>query len=302
MHKRRGIVSSIWLGLSLFVAGLLLPVSAGAQVAAWSPGPNAAGDAGDYAGVIDVPAGGATVPSSGFTVSGWFVDKTAQGWAGADDVQVWLGTMEGGGKMLAKANFAQNRPDVASALGNPFWAASGFGAGIPSGAVPTGNQTLNVYAHTPGKGWWFKPVTVNVSASTAAAPAPGTTTSGTGLPKVGITRPADGEKVLTKNEFEIIGYAYDPAAKPNQGVAGSGIDRVQVYIGAREENGTFLGDATLGYSDATAAAAGFPSGGWRLTFKPTLFHANTYLMYAYARSAVTGKEEQTQRFFQIREN
>jgi hypothetical protein len=292
----------MWLGLSLFVAGLLLPVSAGAQAAGWSPGPNGAGDAGDYAGAIDVPAGGATVPSSGFTVSGWFVDKTAQGWAGADDVQVWLGTMEGGGKMLAKANFAQNRPDVASALGNPFWAASGFGATIPAGAVPAGNQTLNVYAHTPGKGWWFKPVTVNVSASAPAAPAPGGTTSGTGLPKVGITRPADGEKVLTKNDYEIIGYAYDPAAKPNQGVAGSGIDRVQVYMGAREDNGTYLGDATLGYSDATAAAAGFPSGGWRLTFKPTLFHANTYLMYAYARSAVSGKEEQTQRFFQIREN
>ena len=58
------------------------------------------------------------------------LDHTAQGWAGADDVQVWLGTMDGGGRMLAKASFAQNRPDVGAATANPYWSASGFGAGV----------------------------------------------------------------------------------------------------------------------------------------------------------------------------
>jgi len=304
MHKRRGIVF-LWLGVGLLVAALLAPATVGAQASSWSPGPGAVLDA-TYDGYIDAPSSGATVSSSAFTVRGWFVDKTAQGWAGADDVQIWQGTMDGGGKMLAKAVFAQNRPDVGTALGNPFWSASGFGATIGGGALPTGNQTLSVYAHTPAKGWWYKQVSVNVSSTAApAVPAPGGTTSGASLPIVGINKPADGEKVLTKNDYEIIGYALDKSAAPKQGVAGSGIDRVQVYIGARDDSGsTFLGEANLGYSDATAASYGdqFASGGWRLSFKPTLFHSNTYLMYAYARSAVSGKEESAQRFFAIRES
>jgi hypothetical protein len=122
-----------------------------------------------YDGYIDAPQMNATVPTGAFTVAGWFVDKTAQGWAGADDVQIWQGTMDGGGKMLAKAVFAQSRPDVAAATSNPYWAASGFGAVVPAGSLSTGNQTLSVYAHTPGKGWWFKQVNVSVSASRCAS-------------------------------------------------------------------------------------------------------------------------------------
>ena len=114
----------------LSVAALLGAVSAPASVAAdafstWTPGPGAAGD-NTYAGFIDMPPANIMVPTGNFQVAGWFVDTTAQGWAGADDVQVFLGTMDGGGKMLAKAFFAQSRPDVAAALANPFWVASGF--------------------------------------------------------------------------------------------------------------------------------------------------------------------------------
>ena len=72
------------------------------------------------------------MPGSGsFLVAGWFVDKTAQGWAGADDMQVWLGLMGSGGTQLAAAPCGQNRPDVGAALGNPFYAASGFYASVP---------------------------------------------------------------------------------------------------------------------------------------------------------------------------
>src|SRR5262249_61558355 len=79
--------------------------------------------------------------------------------------------MDGGGSMLARASVAQTRPDVAAALGNPYWAASGFGAFVGGGAVPAGGQTLSVYAHT-GKGWWFQQVQVNVSSSAPSAVAP----------------------------------------------------------------------------------------------------------------------------------
>src|SRR5438094_9906440 len=147
---RLQLIGSLSTAIVLLVV-FALPVSA--QSSGWQPGPGAILD-NTYVGFIDVPANGATVPGSGsFTVAGWFVDTTAQGWAGADDVQVWLGTMDGGGRMLAKASFAQNRPDVGAATANPYWSASGFGAAIAGSSVPSGSQTLNVYAHTPSKAW-----------------------------------------------------------------------------------------------------------------------------------------------------
>ena len=235
-----------WLGLAGLLGALLGPASAAADpLTAWTAGPGAVLDP-TYAGFIDVPAMNATVPTGSFTVAGWFVDQTAQGWAGADDVQVWQGTMDGGGKMLAKAVFAQSRPDVASALGNPFFAASGFGAVVPANALSAGPQTLSVYAHTPGKGWWYKQTTVTASASapaTASAPsaasapavpapaAGGPVVSGGALPIVVIEKPTNSTNINTHdNVSTIIGYALDTNASPTQVTQGSGIDRVTVYF------------------------------------------------------------------------
>jgi hypothetical protein len=301
------VLTARWLGVALLVGAIFGPAPAAADVVStWTAGPGAALD-NTYTGFIDVPAGNATVPIGGFVVAGWFVDKTAQGWAGADDVQIFQGTMDGGGKMLAKATIAQSRPDVASALGNPFWAASGFTALVPPSALSAGPQTLSVYGHTPGKGWWYEQLQVNV-ASTApgSAPAPSAPlVQGAALPIVAIEKPKDGEIVPTKNDYQIIGYALDQSATVTQGVAGSGIDRVQVYIGNNRDNGgIFLGEADLGFGDSTPVAqygGQFISSGWRLTFKPTQFHANTFLLFAYARSAVSGKEDVAQRFFAIHE-
>ena len=49
-------------------------------------------------------------------------------------MQVWLGTMDGGGKMIAQGIVGQNRADVGRALGNPFYANSGFSASVPGSA------------------------------------------------------------------------------------------------------------------------------------------------------------------------
>ena len=302
----------MWRAASLFFTALLALAVLGPGAALadptteWTPGPNAVLD-NTYTGYIDVPAMNASVPAGGFTVSGWFFDTTAEGWAGADDVQVWQGTMDGGGRMLARLNFAQSRPDVAAVVGNSSAAPSGFGGSVPANALAPGAQTLSVYAHTPFKGWWFRQVQVNVQAGAGAAPAPGTGSAGSstnsGLPIVVIEKPKDGEAVLTKDNYDITGYALDKNATGSQGVAGSGVDRVQVYLGPRED-GVYLGDAELGFSNATAVAlygGQFASSGWRLTFHPTNFHSNTYLIYAYARSALSGKEDSAVRYFAIRE-
>ena len=292
-----------WLAAAGLVGTLLGPAAAAADpLTSWTPGPGAILDS-TYDGFIDMPALNATVPTGGFTVAGWFVDTTAQGWAGADDVQLWQGTMDGGGTMLAKATFAQSRPDVAAAEANPFWDASGFGAAVPAGALSAGPQTLSVYVHTPGKGWWFKQVQVNVS-GTAAASAPAApaapvaaapTVSGGAPPVLVIEQPTPGENIGTRNTFQLIGYALDRNASANQGSQGTGIDRVSVFVDAERDNGgTFVGDADLAFSDQAAQArfgAQFANAGWRLTFKPTSLHKGSHEFFIYAHSVVTGKED-----------
>lgn len=263
-----------------------LPVSA--QSSGWSGGPGAIGD-NTYDGFVDVPAGGATVPGSGqFTVAGWFVDRQAEGWAGADDVQVFLGAMDGGGTMLAKALIAQNRPDVGAALGNPFWAASGFSAAVNGASVPGAQQTLSVYAHTPGKGWWFKQVSVTGGGAAAgpAAPAPvaGGARVASGSPVVEIITPAHDEKVPTNSEYTITGTATDPGFGP------AGIDDIQVFIN---------GERGSPYSTALGSIVPDSTGAWSLTFKPTRFPAMHSNLYVYAHSGTTNRETLVSREFNI---
>jgi len=270
------------------LAVLAVSVSpAAAQSNGWQGGPGAILD-NTYNGFIDIPSSGSTVPGSGsFTLGGWFVDTTAQGWAGADNMQVWLGTMDGGGHMIAQGIVAQNRPDVAAALGNPYDAASGFSASVNGSSVPSGAQTLYVYLHTGGKGWWFKTVSVNGGgAATATAPAPAATggnVSGS-APTLTVDQPTEGANVKAAGsaDFTITGSATDPANGPGA------IDRVEVWILGERDTGTQLG---------TTTPAG--DGSWSLTFKPTKFPSTHVNIYVFAHSKVTGKETEVVRGFNI---
>jgi hypothetical protein len=90
------------LALAIILALGALPAAAADPTTTWTAGPNAGGDD-TYDGYIDLPANGSTVAAgSSLLVGGWVVDKTAQGWAGIDDVQVLQGAMGSGGTMLAK--------------------------------------------------------------------------------------------------------------------------------------------------------------------------------------------------------
>jgi hypothetical protein len=288
---------SRWCVLASIVGALLAPAVVHADpVTDWTAGPNAVLDNSAYAGFIDVPSAGATVSTGGFTVAGWFVDRSAQGWAGADDVQIWLGAMDGGGRMLTKALFAQSRPDVGTALGSGFWAASGFNAAIPSGAVAAGPQALSVYVHTPGKGWWFKNVNVNASTAPPPAAAPSAPTGSAASLVINIQKPAGAEKIFTDTaDYAITGYALDTAATIQQGSQGTGINRVSLYMDAEKENGgTFLGDAELAISNTEAQqkyGSQFAASGWTLTFHPTQFHEKNHTLFVYAHSVVSGKED-----------
>jgi hypothetical protein len=265
------------------LSALLLTAAppAAAQSAGWQGGPGAILD-NTYIGSIDTPANGQTVSNAGtLTVGGWFVDQQATGWAGADAMQVFLGQMGNGGTMLANGVVAQNRPDVAAATGNQFWAASGFSATLQGSSLPAGQQTLNVYMHTGGKGWWYKSVSINVSsaAPAAAAPAPSSSSSSSGGSAntvVEVTNPVEAQNVSTRSDFTI------------QGTASSDVDRIDVYINGEADTGTQLGEV-----------APASDGSWSLTFTPTKFASTHANIYVYAHSRVTGQTVETIRGFNI---
>jgi hypothetical protein len=157
-------VCTLLCGLALVGTAVPAAAQSAPGAGAWQPGPAGAGDRAAVAGVIDSPTSGANVPAGALAIRGWFVDVTAQGWTGVDDVEIFLGTIESG-RPLGHAQIQQSRPDVASALKNPFWGNAGWSANVSIAALPVGPNTLSVYAHTPGKGWWLRQVPITVQAA-----------------------------------------------------------------------------------------------------------------------------------------
>jgi hypothetical protein len=264
--------STPWWLAAAVCALSLAPAVAAQQVPGadgWSPAAGAAGD-NTYQGFIDQPSPGTNIPlGSLFHVSGWIVDTAAQGWAGIDDVQVLNGST-----VLAHGSVAQSRPDVAAVTGNPFWAASGFDAVVPSASLPAGPAVLTVAAHTPGKGSWSKQVNVTITGVGAVITSP---TTGSGI-VLTIIAPAPGEVVVANNNGIVRGVAYDTRTRAE---LGTGVDRVQVYLdGARGvADSQTLGTATL--TDNT----------WSVAWEPTKYdHVKHHVLWVYAHSSVTGEE------------
>jgi hypothetical protein len=252
---------------------------------AWLAGPGAMGD-NTYVGAIDAPAAGATVsPTALLTVSGWFVDTSAEGWAGADDVRVFLGTMDTG-LLLGHATIGLSRPDIAATLKNPFWATAGFQAAVDPGPLASGPDTLTVYAHTPAKGWWSLQVGVVVVQTVssngepiAAAPA----LLHGGPPVVTVSTPTENEIISIHNRsFPITGTAAEATSGPR------GIDWVEVWLNgeANSDNATILGVADLN-GDGT----------WSLPFDPGSHLPIDSNLYVYAHSALNGKKSLVVRHF-----
>jgi hypothetical protein len=253
---------------------------------AWQAGKGAIGD-NTYLGVIDAPTAASSVPLTGpLSVSGWFVDTTAEGWAGADDVQVFLGTMDSG-RSLGHASVGVSRPDVAATWGNPFWSAAGWHAAIDPGALPPGEDTLFVYAHTPAKGWWGLPVAVEVTQLTSSsgeplAPAPALQGA---PPQVSVSVPTEGQHVSIRTRiFPISGTATDPTR------GARGIDWVEIWLNGEtnSDTGVFLGVADLN-GDGT----------WSLPFDPGSHLPIPTNLYVYAHSSVTGKKTLEVRHFYL---
>jgi Bacterial Ig domain len=252
---------------------LARPVAAAGD---WLAGPGAAG-ANTIEGSIDLPGDVSVSTAASFRVAGWLVDTSAQGWAGFDQVQVYDGPMDGGGKQLATATVGLDRPDVAAVLGNPSWSASGYDAIVPGSAIQPGLVTVYVYGHTPDRGWWYRTTYVVASSIpplSLAAPNPAANT----FPTVTISAPTSGERIpWSRGTYTLYGSAADPQAGRD---VGSGIDKVTVYFyGDKSDPDRILvGEAKISGTQ------------WSLTFSPRDFPTGHPQMYVYARSKLTGRE------------
>jgi len=307
--------------LTLLAAGMAacLAVSSSVPVFAqsapslgsWQKGPDGQG-AGTIVGRIESPSRGQRVSSgANLLVSGWAADTTATGWAGIDGVEVWSDAKDNGGTKLASGMVGLNRPDVADALG--AFGTSGFSAVVPANALGNLGGSLYVYLHTPGKGTWYKSVSVNPTSSTALAfPTD---------PIIALIRPQDNEIISQKqvtSYYSIRGMALDrnPITDPgNQstGAAGCncGISGVTVYLDApRGQPGSInLGNANMGAlygvnnttklpripvssfsPPARQYGTAFDLAQWYVPMNWSIYPQGLHTIYAYARSSITGKE------------
>jgi len=247
-------LAALLIGLSLGVTGAAALARAD-SASPWAPGPDALGED-TYAGFVDSPVSGTSIqPNTSVVIKGWVVDRTAQGWTGIDAVEVYSGLRDQGGTLMVRASNGQPRNDVASALGNPYWANSGFTATFSEAGLAVGPNLLVVYAHTPDKGWWYRQLQVSVPAAPARAYADD--------PLLILRQATPSLDVAhTASTLTLTGYALDrnlPLSLP-LGAGGSGVSSVQAYLdGPRTPGngaGSHIATATLGLKNREATGFG----------------------------------------------
>jgi hypothetical protein len=125
-------------------------------------------------------------------------------------------------------------------------------------------------------------VLMALSGSVAAQPAPTTPSE---WPVLELANPGPGA-VLSPGDYVISGMAYDPAA-----TAGTGITRVDVFLGSRDAGGMYLGSAIPGENAMTGVTPGTALGNSAFQLKVSLPSSVTggedIFAYAYAQN---GKE------------
>jgi hypothetical protein len=277
----RGAVFAVCLALSALTHSAS---TVGADAASpWLPGPNALGDD-TYTGVIDSPASGLIVPlNSTIVVEGWVVDRTAVGWSGIDDVQVYLGLQDQGAPLLADARVGLRRDDVAAALGNSDFTNAGFSISFADNGLVVGSNFLTVYAHAPDKGWWYRQVEVRKPTP------PDLPYADDPLLVVRAAIPSLDALTQTTNTLTLRGWAIDRnmPTSVQLGVGGSGVSRIQLYLDGPRQGGIFLGNASLGIKNREATGFGqrFLMSGWEILVHPNEFGVDRHELYIYALSA-----------------
>jgi hypothetical protein len=92
-----------------------------------------------------------------------------------------------------------------------------------------------------------------------------------GAPVVQLANPGPGD-VLSQGDYIVSGIAFDPAASQ-----GAGIDRVDLFLGDRDNGGVFLGEAIPGQSSTNPRA--FET---KITLPSTANGGRDFIAYAYS--------------------
>jgi hypothetical protein len=221
------------LGLALTAIGPAAAQTAPSLSGGWTAAPGAG--ANTIVGRVETPRSGQTVTNvANLLVSGWAADSTAAGWSGISGVEVWNGTKDKGTK-LSTGSVGLARPDIGDALGAGTFGKSGFSAVVPASALQqanAGSNTLYIYLNTPGKGSFYRSVSVNLTAPVAAQFATD--------PIIQITKPQDGTSITQlqrNNSFSFSGFALDRNPPdpnfPGMGPGCSGCRGTQGFIGTQ---------------------------------------------------------------------
>jgi hypothetical protein len=260
----------------LAIATVALPASADTFV----PTSGAVGPT-SLVGFVDTPSSGGQVPARGFlAVTGWVVDPSAQGWSGVNTLEVYDGAIEAGGRLLGSGSASQSRPDVAQTMGYPYWANSGFSVGINTDDLSWGPRTLHLYAVTGDRGRWL--LALNVS---KVAQSPSGADKFPTDPEIRMLDPLPASIVRSAPAI-MRGLAFD-----RNTASGTGVDRVEVYVGPREAGGRFVGAGALskGYGEIgfEYKDSRFDESGWDLVWDPRQYGNGDRDLYVYARRAGT---------------
>jgi hypothetical protein len=212
---------------------------------------------------IDTPRNGASIAEP-FHLAGWAAELTAPSGTGVDVVHVWAYPNPGSGRppvFVGVAPYGRNRPDVATAFGEPF-RLSGYDLLV--GSLPPGNWQFAVFAHSIATGTFANLAVVNVTIH--------------GTPAMSLDLPRTG---AVERSFLVSGWAIDASAP-----TGTGVDAIHVWAFPAGHPPVFLGAAPYGLrrDDVGGIFGGrFASSGFSLAVSGLAPGAYTIVAYAHSR-------------------
>jgi Big-like domain-containing protein len=225
---------------------------------------------------IDEPMVGSLAAGT-VLVSGWAVDRNSKNDPDIERVSVFLDGI-GEDKMLGEATLGVSRPDVAELLDEPKFLASGWTFSWTAGTLE-GNHTLFVIAR--GKAGRVSLATREVND-----------------PLVRFDSPASGARIQQDDLVEIAGWAID-----RSDLEGDGVESVTLYLDAKDAS-HLLGTATPDQaSDDVAGTYGdrFGLSGWTFTWDVGQTPKGDHVLYAVARSSVSGHETTVTRKIEVKD-
>jgi len=168
--------------------------------------------------------------------------------------------------------------EVPIALGVP---ASSVGMDTTQTATVTCPQMIGQPAETTTTETQPEMGTAPATAPAAETTTPASNETATASIHLTVANPAPGDPT-PQGAYMVSGMAWDTTAS-----SGAGVERVDFFLGDRDNGGLFLGSATPG----TDMAEGAPTGSFTTTLDFPSDSSNGNTLYVYALSSVSGQEQ-----------